>query len=507
MIDVSLPNGEQTLSVRRLTESDVEQLLAASTQPRVVSVRTGNTYGYAPASSRVRKRASGSARPAGIPLPIGVVPLEAPTSGGTPAPAEILLAPGGEGVPIDPDLGGATPSPTTDTATLTPAQQSALEAEDSPEEDPSPDSVALAAPAPGAPVEIDAVVPTDQERRSRAVRLRTPTVRRPVLGIVPRKPSFATLEIVVRGDNGDDEILLLDSASRTGRSGITSNFIVQSVTQGSEEAISLVRTLGNFHVSVNPDSEGPETVVVNGVLFDSENFPWAREWRVNYDRYLRAKQCLKYRARTYLAVNGKLYSGYILNTSMSTSVESSWTVVPFSFTMLLRDKYDLSDDQPRNERLLDGQNFDITVPDFVLDAQAGPTGFSADELDLRRRLEIIEQEGETVSEQILSSVSLSGDPPPDVIYREINLNSLLATVSVLNQAGWSIDPDVIRRAYILRRRAYMELMGIYDPTGPAQYGLPSEYQTNEEVRRRRVQREGRDWLLNDALPSVRGRIL
>ena len=103
-------------------------------------------------------------------------------------------------------------------------------------------------------------------------------VRRPTLGLVGYEDRFCTLEIFGKDANGDgDYVPMYNTSYSAPRHPINSNFLINRISHGTQEAVQIVRTFGDYYLS--DVGENPTTVEVEGVLFESKNFPWLSEWR------------------------------------------------------------------------------------------------------------------------------------------------------------------------------------------------------------------------------------
>lgn len=346
-----------------------------------------------------------------------------------------------------------------------------------------------------------------------------PLVRRPTLGIIrEEKDRFASLEVIVRGSETDStvpQIELFNSSYPQGRAPISTNFFVSGINEGREEALQIVRTLGDFYVGST--GETPRVIQVSGILLEAKNFPWLSEWRRNYELYLRARQCILRRAQVFLAVGGFLYVGYVIGSSFGQNVSPMWEMAQFSFNMVLRDVIDLRVYEAGGSGTFDtftSPNGDvfvggIRIPDTVRSVDGGdlllPEGdivrqieAAAEELALQesygtaQALEIVQ--GRIDGQVELADVVLSGESPRKTL-SEFRLDELLATAQAINRnmGGRFLDTDQLRRNYMLQRRAELEVLNMYDPFSPEDYGIaPLASADARAAARRRQQRHLQD---------------
>lgn len=363
-----------------------------------------------------------------------------------------------------------------------------------------------------------------------------PVVRRPRLGLEAYEDSYASLEIIA--SEGDQRIKLINTSYREGEASVTTNFLLSQVGEPREEVVEIIPTFGDFFVQ---DSGTPIDVVsLSGVLLESKNFPWLREWRVNYSRFLRARQCILRRAMAYLTIGNTLYVGYIIASQTSRNWEA-WGVAPLSLTMVIRsvsdvyaaDRFHESRTQgivqdgpegratsgiripdtvmadPRQTRaLLEAQgavrNLDDIQNEVVRDAverldtlQGAPVEGDDKALDAlvreRRALEIAQAietvQGRPEALELLEPVlSDAGTQGPTV--SRFAIDELVSVANQINRRfpGY-VNVGSLRRWYMTNRRAELEVLGQYDPFGPAQYGLPTAYQDQVDAQRRRQQEQ------------------
>lgn len=361
--------------------------------------------------------------------------------------------------------------------------------------------------------------------------LQAPTiVRRPTVGLIGYEDRFSKLEVIVR--SGDSRsgipVRVLNSSYREGYANASTNFFLQEITETSQEAISVVETFNDFYLS--DVGEKPRFLTVQGMLLAAKNFPWAQEWRKNYEQYVRGRQCIIRRAMVYLTICEDMYVGYILDSQMSRSITSSFWLVPFSFTMVLRQVVDVRAIQDAIEtsdgRLVgDNESFGeagslfvqgIRIPDTIAyDATVQDIQeFSLEQkqkieseddsvkemLNLRNAVAAEIIQGEIEGIQRVDAPALTWKEGIDKSLTQWNLNRLLAVARALNaRAGTEVyNLQRVATGYAAQYQEDLIGAGLYDEYGPATFGLPTEYQSEVDARRRRQQEEllqrGRDLL-------------
>lgn len=353
---------------------------------------------------------------------------------------------------------------------------------------------------------IESLPPNPRDVAKRQAESR-PIVRRPLLGLVPYSDRYATLEVIARGGGGDgteDQIQLFNSTYRGGRSGVTSNFIVQNISETDSETITPTVTHGDWYLS--DSGATPKVFQVQGVLLESRNFPWLTEWRRNYDAYIRGRQCLVRKAMVYLSIDDTMYVGYILQTSLARAAIPSFTAVSFNFQMLLRDVVDLRAVQlfPDGPRLESAEVPEVRTQSLVpgergevLEEEVpGSSLFALNDGDnLETQPREIVRGGEVGSGlESFETPVLEWTGTDEEAALRIDVETLVAVARRINaSAGRRIfDLQNLRNGYIAGRRADYELMGETNPDVLQKFGFPSRYQTAVDAQTRAVQEEYRE---------------
>lgn len=390
------------------------------------------------------------------------------------------------------------------------------------------------------------VTPPSPRELSRALASRRHIVRRPTMGIVQYSNRYATIEVVVRdGTDTGQHIELFNSSYRSARHEVNTNFIIQQVHEELVESATIVQTLGDWYLS--DSGELPRMFKVSGALIEAQNFPWVQEFRKNFDKYLRARQCILRSAQVHLTIDDMMYTGYVMGASMARDANVAWPYVPFTLTMVLRrvddlravnvfpdvpnpEDFDLIDPKTGDlfregirvatlqppSRPADGTelaNLDVqTLSAFAPYIGAGefytnPTSSSA------QLGEIVHGsfEGDTRTVKDLT-VEYKGEIGPAEL--RIDVNALVALARRMNSLTGRTTFNIqrVRNGYMAGRQADFEGMGITNPDVLTKYGFPTEYQQEVSARRRRQQEEYRGAiedgieLARDAVENLRAEV-
>jgi hypothetical protein len=282
-------------------------------------------------------------------------------------------------------------------------------------------------------------------------------VRRPTLGLVGYEDRFCTLQVSARGDS-NEYVDLYNTTYSAGRHATNTNFLINRISYATQEAVQVVRTFGDYYLS--DVGENPTTLSVEGVLFESKNFPWLSEWKANYDKFLRARQCILRKAMVHLVVDDVMYTGYIIETGLTRDVAPAWELVPFNFTMILRSAVNLRE----TELFPDDQS-----ASSLLERQYGLLASNIGDPDAST----LAQAAEIVS-------GTFGEGSNRLQYAE---NASMGRNF--------IDLQGLRTGYLSQRLAEFEGVGVSNPEVLQTYGFPSRYEMAVDARRARVQEEYR----------------
>ena len=315
-----------------------------------------------------------------------------------------------------------------------------------------------------------------------SVRLDVP-VRRPTLGLVGYEDRFCTLQVSARGDS-NEYVDLYNTTYSAGRHATNTNFLINRISYATQEAVQVVRTFGDYYLS--DVGENPTTLSVEGVLFESKNFPWLSEWKANYDKFLRARQCILRKAMVHLVVDDVMYTGYIIETGLTRDVAPAWELVPFNFTMILRSAVNLRE----TELFPDDQS-----ASSLLERQYGLLASNIGDPDastLAQAAEIVSGTfGEGSNRLQYAELEFNGDI--DEAVTRVNLSHLEDVARKINASMGRnfIDLQGLRTGYLSQRLAEFEGVGVSNPEVLQTYGFPSRYEMAVDARRARVQEEYR----------------
>lgn len=320
-------------------------------------------------------------------------------------------------------------------------------------------------------------------------------VRRPTLGIVGYEDRFCRLEVYAKSLEGGegDYIPMHNTSYASGQHPINTNFLINQVTLGAEEAVQVVRTFGDYYLS--DVGENPRTLSVQGVLFESKNFPWLSEWRANYDHYLRARQCILRKAMAYLTIDDTMYAGYIISSGISRNVTPAWELVPFNFTMILRKATDLRANSLFRNRIIGGSNEEqLSLRqsrriDGLRESNIGDPDAST----LAQVAELVAGEFDDGA-RLIDPAPLQFEGSMDEAVTRVNIDHLVSVARRINASkGYDfINLQGLRNGYLSQRRAEFAAIGASDPALLQTYGLPSRYEMAVDARRARVQEEYRE---------------
>lgn len=167
-------------------------------------------------------------------------------------------------------------------------------------------------------------------------------VRRPMRGVEIKEDRYATLR-VVRADGTDMQIF--DSSSPDydengiGRSGTTSNFLVQQASEQRVEKQQIIQTFGEDYIFFF--GEQPRFLNVTGLLLNTRDFNWKNEFLANYEEYLRGTRLVEQNARLYLYLDDIVVEGYLVSSSVAQTTDMPYAV-QFQFSMFVTQYASLS---------------------------------------------------------------------------------------------------------------------------------------------------------------------
>lgn len=184
--------------------------------------------------------------------------------------------------------------------------------------------------------------PFEEVREAARTRQQYWGVRRPVRGIQLKEETFAVIRVLTATN---EEVQLLDSGSSTygddeiGRSGVLSNFLLQSVQEQRAEKQQIVETFGEDYIFFF--GERPRFIRFSGLLLNTADFNWKSEFWENYDRNLRGTRLVELNARLYIYYDDVVVEGYIIDAGTNLETGKPYAV-DFQFTLFVTNYAHLS---------------------------------------------------------------------------------------------------------------------------------------------------------------------
>lgn len=187
-----------------------------------------------------------------------------------------------------------------------------------------------------------------------------PAIRRPLRGIEIKDDRYAT--IMIKQANGMP-IPLTDAGSRAGANAgqsttaaggvaatkpapntastnIYSNFIIESIEDVRQEKSQIMETFGEPYIFFF--GERPRMLNVSGLLFNTLDFNWRKEFWKNYESRLRGTKLVEQNARMYLHWDDIVVEGYPLGAQASETADMPY-VVKFAFSLFITNHTYLND--------------------------------------------------------------------------------------------------------------------------------------------------------------------
>jgi len=295
------------------------------------------------------------------------------------------------------------------------------------------------------------------------------TVRRPGYGVFPQKPNWATLEVISMEDKKPIEIF--NSCYKGGAGPGTTNFIMQGMRWAPSEATQVIRSYGDWYLS--DIGEEPDILMVSGVLLESANFPWFREWMANWEQYLRARRCIINRTTINLTIDNVTWRGYMMQCEVNRthSFQSSWMVLPITFQIVLRDVVDNTEtDAVRVGPGKVGQDEDPVIDFYKNQLVPGDESFTSAAPIVGSAIDAYEFEllqGDGVDPLILQEPALSYPKRDEELVYELNIARLTAIAAATNaETGRQVfDLGAVRRGLIATQNSALSARGLNDPYG------------------------------------------
>lgn len=155
--------------------------------------------------------------------------------------------------------------------------------------------------------------------------------RRPLRGIQIKKETFGYLSLVYAGSHGKPANHRgLYNSSTENKTTITSNFLINSVSESRQEKHQPVLTFGKDYVYFF--GEQPRQITVNATLINSDNFGWEAEWWANYDKYMRGTKLAASNMEACLEVDENLIYGFLVSASTTKDSQNPF-IVNLTFTL------------------------------------------------------------------------------------------------------------------------------------------------------------------------------
>lgn len=155
-------------------------------------------------------------------------------------------------------------------------------------------------------------------------------VRRPLVGMSPPQETYST--ITVRSASGMAPLLIDTSepVSDWDSSSMTSNLIIQSISERREEKQQILETFGEDVVYFY--GERPVLTTFTAILPESEEFTFAQEFWRNYEKVLRGTSAVTKKVRAYVECAGKIFEGYLINAATEHRADQPY-MINLTFTL------------------------------------------------------------------------------------------------------------------------------------------------------------------------------
>lgn len=184
-------------------------------------------------------------------------------------------------------------------------------------------------------------------------------VRRPLRGIEHKQDTHALMKVITSSgeelplyDSSGYPAFLKDNPSYKRRP--YSNFIISDLREAHAEKVQLVETFGEDFAFFFGSK--PLTVEFSGVLPNTADFNWKKEWWANYDKYLKGTALVENDARLYFFYDDSILEGYLLGAETRDSAGSP-NLVMFAGTLLVTNYIRVgmvgSDDYPDSQVSVD----------------------------------------------------------------------------------------------------------------------------------------------------------
>lgn len=142
------------------------------------------------------------------------------------------------------------------------------------------------------------------------------SVRRPLRGIEVSEDTYAVMKAVLPDGT---PIKLANQAAYGAESPEWSNFLLQSVQESRMEKSQVLETFGESFIFFY--GQHPINLAVSAILLDSQDFRWAQEFRINYERYLRGSKLSSLGGKLYLFYDDKIVEGMMMGCTLAKAAE------------------------------------------------------------------------------------------------------------------------------------------------------------------------------------------
>lgn len=334
-----------------------------------------------------------------------------------------------------------------------------------------------------------------------------PVVRRPVFGVIGYDNQYGSIQVIARTSSSDlgERVTLVNTSYPSGEAKVTTNFFIQTLSETSQEAINTVNAFSQFYLSSSGDN--PRSLQVRGVLLEGKNFPWLREWRVNYEKYLRGSRALQYNAEVYLTVGNTLYVGTMTSSSINRQASTSSAIVPFTFVMILRDIISIQDVEDLNSDSVTAHSIRIPASVAHLQTQAsvdtGPSDGGVNEpteyteisttnssLDFVIASEIVQGDIGQIKIQDNDEFTWKEPGIPNWI-QDFNMDRVVERARRANRAAGRKIYDIqnVRNMYMKMITDDLKSKGMLTDEVVASLGLPTSFQGRVAAEQRHAQEE------------------
>lgn len=202
----------------------------------------------------------------------------------------------------------------------------------------------------------------------------------------------------------------------------TTNMMLLSVNKACQETVQTLKSFDGDMLLFGPSAHRVFTIV--GGLINALDYDWSREWKYNWDNYLRGSVTLENDARFFMLYDGWLLGGHLINYSESESSSSPYLAM-LNFGIFVTDYVPLPDmtimsaEDPGSiggfnalgiERWISKESFVAGANLASAGTQYRDPGLSLDEATAKYR---------TPPEQIESSDTPQAEPPEDVTPEDV----------------------------------------------------------------------------------------